>query len=334
MARRILKYAAWALAAVLAAALGACFWAYQVATSRYETRWAVHAATFPIPFPLREEELAALRAERIAAGAPAADPLAGVDLQALALERAVRRGQHLVETRTGCKECHGRDLGGATIIDAAFVGHWVAPNLTTGEGSVTKGFTASDWDRAVRHGVRHNGRTSSMPVVEFVNLSDRELSDIVAYIRSQPPVNRDMGPVRLGPVFAFLIATDPKTLGAFTIDHDKLHAIEPPPEVASVELGRHIVQVCRGCHGENLSGGKLAGDPDMPIVANLTPHETGLKGWSEADFLRAIREGKRKDGTDISRMMPWQAYGRMTDTELKAIWAYLQTVPPREKGNH
>jgi cytochrome c553 len=332
--KRILKYAAWAVAAVLAVALGACFWAYQVATSRYETQWTVHGANFPIPFPLREDELATLRAERITAGAPAADPLAGIDLQALALERAVGRGQHLVETRTGCKECHGQDLGGATIIDAALVGHWVAPNLTTGEGSVTNGFTAGDWDRAVRHGVRHDGRTSSMPVVEFVNLSDHELSDIVAYIRAQPPLQRNMGAVRLGPVFAFLIATDPKALGAFTIDHDKPHAVEPPPEAASAELGQHIVQVCRGCHGENLSGGKLAGDPDMPIVANLTPHPTGLQGWTEADFIRAIREGKRKDGTDISRMMPWQAYGRMSDTELKAIWAYLQTVPPREKGNH
>ncbi len=33
-------------------------------------------------------------------------------------------------------------------------------------------------------------------------------------------------------------------------------------------------------------------------------------------------------------MMPWKAYGQMTDTELKAVWAYLQTVPAREKGNH
>ena len=332
--RRALKYVAWALAALLAIALAACFWAYQVATSRYETQWSIHTADFPIPFPLREEDLAALRAERIAAGAPANEPLAGVDLQAIARERAGRRGQHLVESRTGCNNCHGKDFGGATVIDAAVVGHWVAPNLTAGEGSVTKGFTANDWDRAVRHGVRHNGRTSSMPVVEFLNLTDRELSDIVAYIRSAPPVNRDMGAVRLGPVFAFLIATDPKMLGAFGIDHDKAHVVEPPIESAGVELGRHIVQVCRGCHGENLSGGKLAGDPDMPIVANLTPHETGLKSWNESDFIRAIREGKRKDGTTISRMMPWQAYGRMTDTELKAVWAYLQTVPPREKGNH
>ncbi|HET7097182.1 MAG TPA: hypothetical protein VFJ68_07300, partial [Casimicrobiaceae bacterium] len=173
--KSLLKYAAWALAAILAVAIGACVWAYQVATSRYETQWAVHGADFPIPFPLREDELAALGAERVAQGARLDDPLRGLDLEALALERAVRRGQHLVESRTGCKECHGQDLGGATIIDAAFVGHWVAPNLTTGEGSVTRGFSASDWDRAVRHGVRHNGRTSSMPVVDFVNLSDHEL---------------------------------------------------------------------------------------------------------------------------------------------------------------
>jgi len=332
--RRTLKYVAWALITLVVVALAAWFGAYQVATSRYEKQWTVHTVDFPIPFPLREDELPALRAERVAAGAAASDPLAGVDLQAVALERAVRRGQHLVESRTGCNDCHGKDLGGNAIIDIAFVGHWVAPNLTTGEGSVTKGFAASDWDRAVRHGVRHNGRTSSMPVVEFVNLTDHELSDIVAYIRSVPPVNRNMGAVKFGPVFAYLIATDPKALGAFTIDHAKPHAVEPPAEVVSAELGRHIAQVCRGCHGENLSGGKLAGDPDMPIVANLTPHETGLKGWTESDFIRALREGKRKDGSDISRMMPWQAYGRMTETELKSIWAYLQTVPPLEKGNH
>lgn len=210
----------------------------------------------------------------------------------------------------------------------------MAPNLTSGDGSVTKGFTANDWDRAVRHGVRHNGQTSSMPSQDFGNLTDRELSDIVAYIRSVPPVNRDMGPVTFGPVFAFLIASDPKAFVAFRIDHDKPHAVEPPVEAPSVELGQHIVQVCRGCHGPQLSGGKLAGDPDMPIVANLTPHETGLKSWGEGDFIRALREGKRKDGTEISTRMPWKAYGQMTDPELKAVWAYLQTVPPVEKGNH
>jgi mono/diheme cytochrome c family protein len=331
--KKVLKYGAWGLGAIVLVALAAWFWANHVATSRYEQHWTVHKAEFPIPFPLGEADLASLRAERILGGAPEADPLAGVDLQAVALERAIKRGKHIVNSRVSCGGCHGSDLGGAAVVDIALVGHWVAPNLTSGEGSVTKGFTANDWDRAVRHGVRRNGMSSSMPSGDFTNLTDHELSDVVAYIRSLPPVNRDMGAVKLGPVFAFMIAKDPKAFTAATVDHDKAHVVEPPTELPSVELGQHIVQVCRGCHGQNLSGGTLAGDPDMPVVANITPHATGLKSWSEADFFRALREGKRKDGTAISKMMPWQAYGQMSDAELKAVWAYLQTVPPLEKGN-
>jgi len=332
--KKLLKYGAWGLAAIVVIALAAWFWANQVATSRYDKQWSVHVADFPIPFPLSAADLEALRAERILAGAPEADPFAGVDLPAATLERAIRRGKQLVQSRVACNGCHGNDMGGGTIVDIVFVGRWVAPNLTIGEGSVTRGFNANDWDRAVRHGVRRNGRSSSMPSQDFANLTDHELSDVVAYIRSVPPVNRDMGSVRFGPMFAFMIATDPKAFTAETIDHDKAHVVEPPVDAPSAELGQHIVQVCRGCHGLNLSGGRLAGDPDMPVVANLTPHETGLKSWSEADFIRALREGKRKDGTSISRMMPWQAYGQMSDTELKALWAYLRTVPPLEKGNH
>jgi mono/diheme cytochrome c family protein len=335
MLKKSLKYVGWALGIVIVLALVAYAIAYRTAMSRYERTWTVHAVEFPIPFPLSEDEIAALRADRIAAGSPATDPLAGVDLNGLALERAIARGKRLVDSRIGCNGCHGQDFGGRLIIDISIVGHWVAPNLTTGIGSRTRGYTSSDWDRAVRHAVRKTGQSSSMPSEEFVNLSDHELSDVVAYIRSMPPVDRDLGPVRIGPVFAFLTATDPKTLPAFYIEHDKPHAVEPPAStVPSVELGQHISQVCRGCHGPTLSGGKVAGDPNMPIVANITPHETGLKGWTEADFFRALREGRRKDGTAIVEQMPWRAYGQMSDTELKGLWAYLQTVPAIEKGNH
>lgn len=134
---------------------------------------------------------------------------------------------------------------------------------------MTKGFTANDWDRAVRHGVRQNGRTSSMPSLDLLNLTDHELSDIVAYIRSVPPVNRDMGAVKLGPVFAFLIATDPKSFVAFTIDHDQPHVVEPPVQAPSVELGQHIVQVCRGCHGPQSSADGSGGGERKPL--RVTP---------------------------------------------------------------
>jgi len=331
--KKILGVLGWSLLAIAALAIVAYTVAWGVAKSRYDRKWAAHEAGFPIPFPLGDAELAAIREERIAGGASAADPLAGVDLNALALVRAQERGKQLIESRVACSDCHGADFSGGVIVDAPIVGRWVAPNLTGGAGGVTQGYTASDWDRAVRHGLRRGGRTSSMPSTDFANLSDHELSDIVAYIRGKPKVDRDPGRIRFGPIFAFLIASGSVPLSASRIDQQKVHAVEPPPAAPTAAYGEHLVQVCRGCHGEHLSGGMLQGDPNMPIVANLTPHETGLKDWTEADFIRALREGKRKDGTAIDQAMPWRTYGRMGDEELQAIYAYLRTVPAREQGN-
>jgi len=332
--RRLLKLVGWLLVIVVVVAVGGVGAARLIAGQRYNRQWTTHEASFPIPFPLSATELEALRTERLAAGAPAADPLAGVDFAAAAQARAVARGEYLVKTRVSCNGCHAPDLGGRVIIDQTLVGYWASPNLTGGAGGVTRSFSAADWDRAVRHGVRHTGQSSSMPSTEFVNLSDHELSDIVSYIRAQPPVDRVAKPVGIGPLFSFVVAFQGTALPAFAIDHQRPHPIEPPVEAASVELGAHIVQVCRGCHGDQLSGGTVTGDPNMPVVANLTPHETGLQGWTEADFIRALREGKRKDGTEILSAMPWKAYGQMKDVELKALWAYLQTLPPVPKGNH
>jgi mono/diheme cytochrome c family protein len=329
---KLLKFLGGAVLLVVVLALGAYLWARQVSNARYQTHWTAHDASFPMPFPLDSAALASLAQERIAAGASAKDPLAGVDLQAAAKERAEARGKHLIESRLGCSSCHGEDFGGGEIINVPAVGYWAAPNLTTGAGSVTNGFSAHDWDLAVRHGIRHTGTSSSMPSTEFLNLSDHELSDVVTYIRSRPPVDRHMAPVRIGPVFAFLIAGDPKMLPPFSIDHQKPHAIEPPPAAVTVEFGAHLVQTCTGCHNPKLSGGKLQGDPNMPIVANITPDSTGLAGWTEADFIRAMREGKRPNGAAIDEHMPWKSFTNMTDVELQALWKYLQSVPPVPKG--
>lgn len=319
--KRFAQIVAWALLTIVVVVGGALGWAFLRAQGRYDRTWTTHDATFPIPFPLDAGARDAL---------PEGANAATADSAALAV--AVARGDQLIHTRTPCADCHGKDFSGGVIIDVPVVAYWAAPNLTLGQGSVTRGFSAHDWDLAVRHGIRHNGRTSSMPCVEFENLSDHELSDIVSYIRSRPPVDRTMPPVRLGPVFAFVLATDPKQLAAFGVDHQAAHAVEPPAEAVTVELGRHIAQVCMGCHGPNLSGGKLQGDPAMPIVGNLTPDTSGVAGWSEADFLRALHEGKRPDGSAILEAMPWRVYGKMSDIELKAVWAYLRTLPPTPKG--
>tara|TARA_R110002094_G_scaffold3622_1_gene11771 strand:- start:315 stop:614 length:300 start_codon:yes stop_codon:yes gene_type:complete len=67
------------------------------------------------------------------------------------------------------------------------------------------------------------------------------------------------------------------------------------------------------------------------FAANLTPDETGIGNWSEAQFLKAIKEGKFK-GMENTRPllppMPWTEYRNFTDEDLKAIFAYLKTIKP------
>lgn len=71
----------------------------------------------------------------------------------------------------------------------------------------------------------------------------------------------------------------------------------------------------------------------VSYAANLTPAESGMKGWTEERFMKAIKEGKHL-GMDNTRPimppMPWQEVSHMTDDDLKAIFAYLQSIPAIE----
>jgi hypothetical protein len=68
----------------------------------------------------------------------------------------------------------------------------------------------------------------------------------------------------------------------------------------------------------------------ISFAANLTPDDTGMGAWSEAQFIKCIREGKSK-GLDGTRMllppMPWPGIAKMTDEDLKSIFAYLKSLP-------
>ncbi|MBZ5859541.1 c-type cytochrome [Flavihumibacter profundi] len=74
-----------------------------------------------------------------------------------------------------------------------------------------------------------------------------------------------------------------------------------------------------------------AGPWGVSFAANLTPDPSGLGNWKEENFFMAIREGKFK-GISNSRPllppMPWQMLRNMSDNELKAIFAYLKSIPP------
>lgn len=75
-----------------------------------------------------------------------------------------------------------------------------------------------------------------------------------------------------------------------------------------------------------------AGPWGVSFAANLTPDkETGLAEWTEDTFIQAMRTGKHQglpNGRDILPPMPWPGIAQMTDDDLKAVWAYLRTVPP------
>jgi len=245
---------------------------------------------------------------------------------------SVTRGAHLFATR-GCADCHGADLGGAKVVENPAIGRLYGPNLTSGEGSVTASYEDEDWVRAIRHGLTPKGRPLVlMPSQEYAELSDQDLADLVAFAKSVPPVNRASVPVSLGPVARMLIATGKMRLSADVINHTGIKPANVTPG-ATTEYGRYLAVGCQGCHGPNYSGGKIAGGaPDWPAASNLTSGAHGaLQNWTEADFVNALRTGRRPNGSELSPVMP-RAFGKMTDDELKALWSFLKTVPAAETG--
>lgn len=135
-----------------------------------------------------------------------------------------------------------------------------------------------------------------------------------------------------------------------------------------IERGRYLVSVigCGDCHtpgslagqpdvSKALSGSEIgfAGPPPAPGVSggvvypsNLTSDkETGLGAWSDAEILRALREGKSRDGRPLAPVMPWPNYVHLTESDAKAIVVYLRSlapinhavpapVPPGQKASH
>jgi mono/diheme cytochrome c family protein len=245
----------------------------------------------------------------------------------------IARGAHLATIAT-CGLCHGADLGGAVYSDDAMLGTIAGPNLTRGRGGVGAALTTADIVRAVRHGVARDGTSLVvMPSEVYVRLSESDLAAVVAYVQHLPPVDRDVPATRFGPLGRALLAAG--KLNILVAEKTPPLALAPGGEPApTAAYGRYLADVtgCHGCHGFGLSGGRVAGPPSIPPAANLTP--AGSMGrWTEVDFARALREGRRPDGTAIDSFMPWLSYAQMTDDEVHALWLYLRGVEPRPFGH-
>ena len=317
--RSVVKVVGLVLAALLVVALAGYAWASVAASGKLSRTYTAHTVDFPVPFPLPEEEVRRLQ-------------LTPESARLLARDRALERGRHLVESRYACMGCHGRGFGGGVMIDDPAIGRLLGPNLTVGAGSRTAGFRPADWDRIVRHGILRDGRPALMPSVDFQRMSDHELSDIVVLVQSQAPVDTSVPRAALGPIGKVLLATGKLVLSADLIatQRDAPHPVNPPESAPTAEFGRHLAATCMGCHGQDLAGGPIVGgDPSWPPAANLTPSPEGLGRWTSTQFARAIREGKRPDGTALrvpmSEVVSYAA--KMSNVEVEALWMYLQSLP-------
>lgn len=93
---------------------------------------------------------------------------------------------------------------------------------------------------------------------------------------------------------------------------------------------------CAGCHSPPFSDAThTGGGRDLPTIfgvfyaPNISPHPTaGIGGWSEADFTRALREGRAPDGRPYWPTFPYMTYTRLTDEDVHALWVYVSEQPP------
>lgn len=244
------------------------------------------------------------------------------------------RGERIVRTR-GCMDCHGEDMGGAAVLDDPMVGTLWGSNLTSGEGGVANDYQERDWVRAIRHGVGPDGRPLVfMPSHEFWVMSDPDVAAMIAYIEQLPPVSRVTPAAKAGPLARILFLTGKMPLvPAELVDHNAARP-EAPVAAATAEYGAYLASGCIGCHGNTMSGGPVPGaPPGFGVPGNLTPNpESGLGSWTEADFIRAMREGISRDGRELDPTMPVQFTREFNDMELTAMWKYLRTLDPKPFG--
>ena len=274
-------------------------------------------------------------------------PVVEVDFPVEVTPERVARGKRTVEML--CAGCHMDSatggLTGKEMLDvpAQFGEAWsrnITAHPVNGIGSWTNGEIAF----LLRTGIARDGRYTPPWMVKLPNLSDEDLRDVIAFLRSDDPLvqprdvaNHESSPSLLTKLLARV---------AFFPFPYPTHEIESPSLSDPVAYGRYLVDAklqCFGCHSADFttnddlhpeqSAGYLEGGNPMPDLggkivhtANLTPdEETGIGRWTNDEFRRAVKEGVRPDNRPLR--YPMVPFRPLTDEEADAIFAYLQTVP-------
>ncbi len=120
--------------------------------------------------------------------------------------------------------------------------------------------------------------------------------------------------------------------------------VAAPADDAAVERGAYLVAAggCTSCHtikdgdeSDYMAGGRPLQSPFGTFYTpNITPDtETGIGGWSESEFIRAFREGVAPDGAHYYPAFPYTSYTGITDDDLLAMKAYLDSIAPVNREN-
>ncbi len=245
----------------------------------------------------------------------------------------IARGDHLVHSIAGCTAtaCHGADLGGGTPVEMGPLGTLGGPNITG--ANLGAAYSDGEIARLLKHGIKKDGRgVRFMPAQDVSWLPDSDVLAIVSYVRTVPNVDRPNSATHIGTLGKVLDRQDQIILDvARRIDHTK--ADTPPAPEPTAAYGTYVARLCTGCHGEHLSGGPIPGAPSsIPVPLNLTPDPSGLKEWTFADFDKLMKTGQRKNGKQLDPFMPLECWKNFDETEMHAVFAYLQSVPPRPFG--
>jgi hypothetical protein len=165
-----------------------------------------------------------------------------------------------------------------------------------------------------------------------LNLSDGEMAAVIAYLRTLPPVKQARARTEIRAPVRWFLKSQPEPLTGPVAEAD----VSDP-----VKRGKHLADIglCWECHTpfdsrhRPLPGMDFAGGHEFVMVGvltragNITPHASGLAHYTESLFLRVMRTGN-VGGRRLSPLMPWYGLRHLPDEDLKALWAYLKTLPP------
>lgn len=256
-----------------------------------------------------------------------------VDVKGVALRSdaaSIERGRYLYASR-GCVDCHGSHGGGQLFLDDGRGLRIAGPNISPGPGTVVAGYSAQDWERAIRHGLDPKGRPLLiMPSEDYNRLTDDDLAALVAYVRQMPPAQGGRAVVELPLPVRALYGFGAIQDAAAKIDH-RLPAAQPVPEGVTPAYGAYVANMCLGCHGAQLAGGRIpGGPPDWPAAADLRPGpDKPMARYASAEaFVQMFKTGLRPDGSAI-KVMPFQSLKQMNDTDMRALYVYLQGLQAR-----